>query len=107
MFEELTEKENKKITLACSRLENSFYRNKEGDRIIDIVIGLESILSDGEKGELTHKLSLRAAFLLQHSPLGEIKLEIFKNMKAIYDYRSAIVHGANKSKLDKKDIYIL
>lgn len=102
MFEELTRKENKKIILACSRLENSFYRNKEGDRIIDIVIGLEAILSDGEKGELTHKLSLRAAFLLQYSSLEETKLEVFKNMKAIYDYRSAIVHGENQSKLDKK-----
>ncbi|MCR8996263.1 hypothetical protein [Brevibacillus laterosporus] len=53
IFSGIVEKDNKKINLACSRLENSFYRNKEGDRIIDIVIGLESILSDGEKGELT------------------------------------------------------
>ncbi|MHC0551361.1 hypothetical protein [Salinicoccus sp. CNSTN-B1] len=93
---------NKKIQLAFSRLENSLYRHNEGDRIIDIAIGLESLLSDDEKSELTHKLALRCAFLLQKSPLEESKLDIFKNMKAIYAYRSAVVHGSNQKKLDKK-----
>ncbi len=94
--------EDKKIQLAFSRLENSLYRHNEGDRIIDIVIGLESLLSDDEKSELTHKLALRCAFLLQKSSLEESKLDIFKNMKAIYTYRSAVVHGNKQIDLEKK-----
>lgn len=96
----ILKEESKKINLACSRLESSYYRNNEGDKIIDIVIGLESLLSDSEKGDITYKLSLRAAYLLQQSSLEELKLSIYKNMKAIYSYRSAIVHG--QSNLEKK-----
>ncbi|MEH7038591.1 hypothetical protein [Bacillus pseudomycoides] len=102
VFKELVEKDYKKIDLACSRLENSLYRKDEGDKIIDIVIGLESLLSDNEKGEITYKLSLRAAYLLQFSSLEDSKLDVFNNMKAIYAYRSAIVHGQNQSKLERK-----
>lgn len=102
IFKELVGNENKKIDLACSRLENSFYRKDEGDKIIDIVIGLESLLSDGKSGDITYKLSLRAAYLLQFSSLGESKLDIFNNMKAIYSYRSAIVHGQNQKTLAKR-----
>lgn len=102
IFKELVGNENKKIDLACSRLENSFYRKNEGDKIIDIVIGLESLLSDGKSGDITYKLSLRAAYLLQFSSLGESKLDIFNNMKAIYSYRSAIVHGQNQKNLAKR-----
>lgn len=102
MFKELVGKEYKKINLACSRLENSLYRKNEGDKIIDIVIGLESLLSDNEKGEITYKLSLRAAYLLQFSSLRDSKLDIFNNMKAIYSYRSAVVHGQNQHKLARK-----
>ncbi|PFA02699.1 HEPN domain-containing protein [Bacillus cereus] len=102
IFKELVEKEYKKINLACSRLENSFYRKEEGDKIVDIAIGLESLLSDKEKGEITYKLSLRAAYLLQFSSLGDSKLDVFNNMKAIYTYRSAIVHGQNQKNLERK-----
>ncbi len=102
IFKDLVGNEYKQINLACSRLENSFYRKDEGDKIIDIVIGLESLLSDNKSGDITYKLSLRAAYLLQFSSLGDSKLDIFNNMKAIYAYRSAIVHGQNQNKLAKK-----
>jgi Apea-like HEPN len=100
LFQIIKEEGNKKISLACARLENSFYRNNEGDKVIDLVIGLESLLSDNEKGEITYKLSLRAAYLLQLSSLGESKSSIFNNMKAIYSCRSAIVHG--QKNIEKK-----
>ncbi|PGM61833.1 hypothetical protein CN947_12985 [Bacillus cereus] len=102
IFKDLVGNEYNQINLACSRLENSFYRKDEGDKIIDIVIGLESLLSDNKSGDITYKLSLRAAYLLQFSSLGDSKLDIFNNMKAIYAYRSAIVHGQNQNKLAKK-----
>lgn len=84
---------HKKIQLAYKRLESCYFRTDERDIIIDAVIGLEALLSDSEKGEITHKLSMRIAFLLQKSQLNQSKLEIFKNMKSIYSFRSLIVHG--------------
>lgn len=98
--------ENKKIQLACKRLESCFLRKDERDIIIDAVIGLETLLSDSDKGELTHKLSMRISFLLQMSSLNQSKLDIFKNMKHIYSYRSMIVHGdakAENKKVIKRD----
>lgn len=103
----LKEQENKKIQLACKRLESCYLRKDDRDIIIDAVIGLEALLSDSDKGELTHKLSMRIAFLLQMSSLNQSKLEIFKNMKFIYSFRSLIVHGdpkwEKKRKIDLKN----
>lgn len=106
IYKGLKGQENKKIQLACKRLESCFLRKDERDIIIDAVIGLETLLSDSDKGELTHKLSMRISFLLQMSSLKQSKLEIFKNMKHIYSYRSLIVHGdanAEKKRVIKRD----
>ncbi|WP_214722007.1 HEPN domain-containing protein [Exiguobacterium sp. s192] len=102
IYNGLEEKENKKIQLACKRLESCYLRKDERDIIIDAVIGLESLLSDSEKGEITHKLSMRIAFLLQLSSLNQSKLEIFSNMKHIYSFRSLIVHGDLKWEKKRK-----
>lgn len=102
IYNGLKDQENKKLQLACKRLESCYLRNDDRDIIIDAVIGLEALLSDSDKGELTHKLSMRIAFLLQISSLNQSKLEVFKNMKYIYSYRSLIVHG--DSKWEKKRI---
>ncbi|OAN10137.1 HEPN domain-containing protein [Exiguobacterium undae] len=102
IYNGLKEKGNKKIQLACKRLESCYLRKDERDIIIDAVIGLESLLSDSEKGEITHKLSMRIAFLLQLSSLNQSKLEIFINMKHIYSFRSLIVHGDLKWEKKRK-----
>ncbi|GGA64901.1 HEPN domain-containing protein [Salinicoccus roseus] len=107
IYSGLKEQENKKIQLACKRLESCYLRKDDRDIIIDAVIGLEALLSDSDKGEITHKLSMRIAFLLQMSSLNQSKLEIFKNMKFIYSFRSLIVHGdpkwEKKRKIDLKN----
>lgn len=93
IYSDLKEQVHKKIQLAYKRLESCYFRTDERDIIIDAVIGLEALLSDSDKGEITHKLSMRIAFLLQKSQLNQSKIEIFKNMKSIYSFRSLIVHG--------------
>ncbi|SET85518.1 hypothetical protein SAMN05216389_1422 [Oceanobacillus limi] len=97
VFKGLQDVNDRKIEHATYRLKECYLRKNEEDAVIDAIIALETLLSDGDRGEITHKLALRAAFLLQKSPLIEHHpLEIFRNIKAIYSFRSAIVHGSTK-----------
>ncbi len=71
-------------------------RERDDDRIVDLMIAAESLfLSDsgGEKdrGEIRFRLALRSAYFVE-SP-AYTRRQIFNHMKAAYDLRSAIVHG--------------
>lgn len=85
-----------KIQIANRRLRNSYLRDNEEDSILDIIIALETLLSDNERTEITHKLALRIAKILSlYNP--EFKaISVFETVKKIYDFRSAIVHGSHK-----------
>ncbi|MBO4858246.1 MAG: hypothetical protein J5527_07015 [Treponema sp.] len=94
---------NRKFDIAISRLRSSYLKTSEEDSFLDLVIGIETLLSDENKGELTYKLSVRVAVLLSefadYKPLNPY--EIFISMKNIYDYRSAIVHGKAEKDIEK------
>ncbi len=55
---------DRKLEIAIKRLNNSIQRSNEEDALLDSIIGIETLLSDGDKGELTYKLSMRTAALL-------------------------------------------
>ncbi|WP_342089212.1 hypothetical protein [Dyadobacter sp. OTU695] len=89
-------KENK-LEFALRRYYKSILREEEEDVIVDLIIALEMLLSDKEKGEITHKLALRMAALLSvYAPGTYDAVQVFANVKKIYDYRSLIVHGGHK-----------
>lgn len=102
LYLKFLETTNNKLKIANKRLRYSYLRDNEEDSILDIIIALETLLSDGDKGELTHKLSLRMAILLStfctHEPL-----DVFNSVKKIYNFRSKVVHGENISD-SKKEI---
>ncbi|MDD3231087.1 MAG: HEPN domain-containing protein [Oscillospiraceae bacterium] len=80
--------------LACSRLNSSMLRNREEDTILDAIIGLELLLSDNDKGELTYKISSRMATISTlHSEYPYTPIEIQQSVSQIYRYRSDIVHS--------------
>lgn len=82
------------LDLAATRLSAAMLRESERDSILDVVIGLEALLGDGEPTELTHKLSLRvAAVLAQLSSRPTDPAEAFAATKHMYRYRSAVAHG--------------
>ncbi len=92
--------------LACSRLNRSMLRNCEEDTILDAIIGLELLLSDNDKGELTYKISSRMATISTlHSDCTYTPLEIQQSVSIIYRYRSDIVHS-RKSRPATKSIKI-
>jgi len=90
----LTASDNK-LKIACKRLRYSYFRDNEEDSILDILIALEALLCDGDKGEITHKLSMRIARLLGTFTDDYESIAVFESMKKIYAFRSAVVHGSS------------
>ncbi|WP_038978029.1 HEPN domain-containing protein [Paenibacillus polymyxa] len=89
---------NKKLMLANRRLNMCILREEEDDSILDATIAMEALLSDGERGELTHKLAMRMAAIFKISEYAYTPDMVFNSVKKIYSYRSSIVHGGSKPK---------
>jgi hypothetical protein len=84
------------LSLAARRLNMALLRSSEQDSILDVTIGLETLLvPDGGRGEITHKLAMRLAALTKMHPFETYKpREVFDLCKKLYDYRSAVAHGS-------------
>jgi hypothetical protein len=99
-FDKLAGIPENSVNAALRRLNRCFLRETEEDTVLDATIGLEALLSDDERQEMTHKLAMRIAILSKlsskfpHSPT-----EVLKTVKSIYSYRSAVVHGSTKGSL--------
>ena len=83
-----------RLELSLGRLVSSQRRNvgrfRHEDRLLDIAVALE-VMFGLQGGELTHKLSVRAAHLLGHS--GEERVVVFDSVQRLYKERSRIIHG--------------
>jgi hypothetical protein len=78
--------------LATRRLDLSYDRLEEEDRLLDFWIALEALFApDGRRGEITYKISRRIAFFLSDDRAR--RLQIAKRVKRSYTARSNIVHG--------------
>jgi len=95
LFKALSGAKENALPLAARRLNNCYIRSEPEDRILDATIALESLVGDDERQEMTHKLALRVAALTRFEA-GELPsaVTVFKDIKRIYGYRSAIVHGS-------------
>ncbi|MDR2728024.1 MAG: hypothetical protein LBB56_02745 [Chitinispirillales bacterium] len=86
--------DDKRLKLAIGRLNRSALRNNEEDTILDVVIGLELLLSDNNKSELTYKFSSRMAAistLYDNFPFSPNNVK--EHITKIYGYRSNVVHS--------------
>jgi len=102
MFNLLSSAKENSINLALKRLNRCLIRDDEEDAVLDATIALEALLSDGNQ-EMTHKLAMRVGALSQlDDKLPKTPVQAFEDVKSIYGYRSAIVHGSKN--LDKKRI---
>jgi hypothetical protein len=99
IYQELVSSPDRRLHLALRRLNLCFMRSQEEDRILDATIALEALLSDAESQEISHKTALRMAALSKLDPLASASpYNVFRHMKTIYSYRSAIVHGASNAR---------
>ena len=103
IFGLLSDSEENSIDLSVKRLNRCLVRDSEEDSVLDATIALEALLSDDGNQEMTHKLAMRVGALANlDNSFGKSPQQAFKDIKSIYAYRSAIVHGSKE--LDKKRI---
>lgn len=96
-FQLLKRHNSKVIDIALSRFNFAYERIRPEDRLIDYVIGFESLLLKGdEKGEFAYRLALRGTMLLSTS--SDKRKVIYDLLKEAYRERSRIVHGVGSSK---------
>lgn len=100
IFDYLLNTTSNSIKLSIKRFNQCFIRDSEEDSVLDVTIAFEALLSDNGNQEMTHKLAMRVGALARISNHFEVSpQQAFEDIKNIYKFRSAIVHG-NK-KLDK------
>jgi Apea-like HEPN len=84
------------MEMACSRLADAETRTKPQDRLVDAVIGMESLLLAGlgkedRKGELKFRFSLHYSTLFE---TPEERHRAYRLAKHLYDLRSMVAHGS-------------
>ena len=90
------------LIFSLKRLNRCMLRNEDDDRAIDATIGLESLLSGGNKSEITYTLSNRIGVVFSQNNDTIYKPSQCRSiMKKIYSYRSAVVHGGALKERDK------
>lgn len=105
LYAKMKQTSNQTFKIACSRLGFGMERRLDVDKLLDYMIGLESLYLPDGNDELTFRLSLRIAFVVNQE-MAERK-KIFKFIRNMYGLRSKIAHGSAPSKkfeLAKEDI---
>ncbi len=90
------------LLFALNRFNRCMLRNDVDDMATDATIGIEALLAGGTKGEITYTISNRMPVVFAHEP-NELYTSSNSRaiMKAIYTYRSKIVHGGKLREKDK------
>ncbi len=98
----LMQNEHASLIIAVKRINACYLRSSEEDSIIDATIAMEALFGDDDNQEMTHKLALRMAALSSLDVKRERSaLDIFKDTKTIYKFRSKVVHGRKGKEIDK------
>lgn len=96
-FTELYEVDQSRFSLAIDRFNDSYARERERDRFIDLLIALEALFSEGTDS-IGYKIRLRCACFLGKFPgVLKSKHKVFEFLKTAYDQRSGILHGRKQS----------
>jgi hypothetical protein len=91
------------VKRACERVLNSTPPHRDRtDQVIDLVVALESILTDTSRDQLGYQFRTFGALLM--SEKFETRREIRDFLKKAYSDRSHIVHNNRPTKLDNEDL---
>ena len=89
---------DRQVERGLSRFSSSYERRELEDRLIDLVISLEALLSDSESDSVSFKIATRCAGWL--CPPGEERVSLFHFIKKVYGFRSAAVHGVRRNRIE-------
>lgn len=99
LYEKIKTFNRQPFRIASNRLGFALERKHDEDRLLDFMIGLESLYLPDGNDELTFRLSLRISFM-QHQDSSD-RNEMYKFIKRMYRTRSKIVHGSNYTLLNE------
>lgn len=93
-----------RLQITLQRYYNSLMRRSLADRVVELTIALESLISS-EKTELRFRFSLLLAIAAHDDPSK--RSSAYRLLQKLYDARSGIVHGSGKaSDLKKLLVYL-
>ena len=98
LFSYFLETSANSLSIAIRRLNMAYLREAEEDSIIDLMIGIEALVTKEDYGEITYKVSTRVALvltMLQQYPYSA--KQTYNFMRQIYKFRSKVVHGETVS----------
>jgi len=101
LYTKIKQNKHQQFIIASNRLGFGMERRSDEDRLLDNMIGLESLYLPDGNDELTFRLSLRVAFITRQE-MAERK-HMFEFIRKMYGVRSKIAHG-KKYELTKEDI---
>ncbi|HUZ54403.1 MAG TPA: hypothetical protein VMU94_17995 [Streptosporangiaceae bacterium] len=80
------------LEMAVIKFTSSFAHKPWIEKIVDLATALEAALSGRDKTDVTLRICMRAAIILPTDT--DLAPTIFADVKALYDLRSSLVHGA-------------
>lgn len=92
MFSKIKKENNQRFRISFNRLSYGLEKKLNEDKLLDYMIGLEALYLPAKNDELSFRLSLRTAFILEGN-MSERK-KSFKFIKRMYKQRSNVVHGS-------------
>jgi len=93
LWETVKDADTRLISVAIARLESGLTREDPKDRLIDFMIGLESLFGVGE-GELSYRMATRLAWFLHPDQEDfDSRKEVYSRFRTAYELRSKAVHG--------------
>ena len=86
-----------RMDVALGRFFRTYGQENWLDDMVDLSIALESLFNPTDSQELSHRIALRAAWLLGWESVGSSpgspSAELYRRIRTMYDVRSGRVHG--------------
>lgn len=94
IYSRLREVKEPRLLMACRRLHRCMFFEPDQDSVVDMVMAMEALLTDGEP-EAWDKVALRMAALATLDIIGQHNpVQVLQIMQRIYKYRMAVVRGS-------------
>ena len=94
--------QEKSLQLALDSFDRSYETDDAGLAFLSLMIAMEVLLHPRDRDELKYRICRNAGVLLGQNPSGGEA--VFREMKNLYDKRSALVHSGDRSSVTRQDV---